>query len=55
LIKGEDLIEMGYAPGPIFKEILRTVEDLQLEGALRTREDALQHIKTSFPIDKSQS
>jgi poly(A) polymerase len=50
LIRGEDLIEMGYAPGPVFKEILRTVEDLQLEGALRTREDALNHIKTSFPI-----
>jgi len=50
LIRGEDLIEMGYAPGPVFKEILRTVEDLQLEGALRTREDALRHIKASFPL-----
>ncbi len=54
LINGEDLIGMGYAPGPIFREILRTVEDLQLEGALQTREDALQYVKASFPpVDKT--
>jgi poly(A) polymerase len=50
LIKGEDLIEMGYLPGPIYGEILRAVEDLQLEGILKTREEALKHIKVSFPI-----
>jgi poly(A) polymerase len=50
LIKGEDLIEMGYFPGPIYGEILRTVEDLQFEGLLKTREEAIQHIKVSFPI-----
>jgi poly(A) polymerase len=50
LIKGEDLIEMGYLPGPIYGEILRTVEDLQVEGLLKTREEALQHIKASFPL-----
>jgi poly(A) polymerase len=50
LIKGEDLIEMGYAPGPIYGKILRTIEDLQIEGRLKTREEALQHIKVSFPV-----
>jgi poly(A) polymerase len=50
-IKGEDLIEMGYLPGPIFKEILQTIEDLQFEGVLKTREEALQHIKSSFPVE----
>jgi poly(A) polymerase len=50
LIWGEDLIAMGYSPGPIFKEILRTIEDLQTEGILRTREDAIQQIKASFPL-----
>jgi poly(A) polymerase len=52
LLTGEDLIAMGFSPGPIFKEILRTVEDLQLEGALRTREEALAHVKTAFPPDR---
>jgi poly(A) polymerase len=50
LIKGEDLIEMGYLPGPIYGEILRAVEDLQFEGLLKTREEALQHIKVYFPM-----
>jgi poly(A) polymerase len=50
LIQGEDLIEMGYSPGPIFGEILRTIEDLQFDGVLKTREDALQHVKAAFPI-----
>ncbi len=49
LIGGEDLIAMGYSPGPVFKEILQSVEDLQLEGALRTREEAVAHIKSAFP------
>jgi tRNA nucleotidyltransferase/poly(A) polymerase len=52
LVSGEDLIGMGYSPGPDFSEILRNVEDLQLEGILQTREQALAHIKASFPIHK---
>jgi tRNA nucleotidyltransferase/poly(A) polymerase len=50
LLRGEDLIEMGYEPGPIFKEILRTIEDLQLEGAIQTREEAMERIRRSFPL-----
>jgi poly(A) polymerase len=41
LISGHDLIATGLKPGPAFAEILRTVEDAQLEGTLHTREDAL--------------
>jgi poly(A) polymerase len=56
LIRGEDLIELGYSPGPIFREILMAVEDLQLDGVLHTREDALQHIRAAFPIrNRTQS
>ncbi|MBN1571011.1 MAG: CCA tRNA nucleotidyltransferase [Acidobacteria bacterium] len=50
LINGDDLIQMGYAPGPIFNEILQAVEDLQLEGVLRTREEALEHVRRNFPL-----
>lgn len=41
LISGHDLIAAGYSPGPTFKEILTSVEDQQLEGALNSREAAL--------------
>jgi poly(A) polymerase len=40
LITGEDLIRLGYPPGPLFAEIKQAVEDAQLEGTLRTRGDA---------------
>jgi len=50
LLNGEDLIRMGYSPGPIFKEILRTLEDLQLDGTISSREEAVAHVQASFPL-----
>jgi poly(A) polymerase len=41
LLTGDDLIQAGFAPGPQFKELLTAVEDAQLEGTIRTKEDAL--------------
>jgi poly(A) polymerase len=49
LVTGDDLIAAGYAPGPRFKEILSAVEDAQLEGRLRSKEDAMQLIGKEFP------
>src|ERR1700680_2691159 len=40
LLTGDDLQEMGYRPGPIFSEILRAVEDAQLEGQLGSPTEA---------------
>jgi poly(A) polymerase len=45
LLTGHDLIAQGLKPGPAFAEILRTVEDAQLEGSLRSRDDAVQFIE----------
>jgi poly(A) polymerase len=50
LITGQDLIGLGYAPGPRFKEILSAVEDAQLEGKLQSREDALVLVQNEFPL-----
>jgi poly(A) polymerase len=41
LITGRELIAAGYAPGPVFKEVLRAVEDAQLEGSITTQEEAM--------------
>jgi len=49
LITGDDLISAGYKPGPLFKKILGAVEDGQLEGRLRSREDALAFVASDFP------
>lgn len=40
LLTGRDLIGMGFAPGPAFKEILRAVEDAQLGGEIATADEA---------------
>ncbi len=41
LINGRDLIAMGQKPGPAFKQVLRAVEDAQLEGRVTRRDEAL--------------
>jgi tRNA nucleotidyltransferase/poly(A) polymerase len=41
LITGHDLIALGWKPGPRFKEALDAVETQQLEGTLRSRDEAL--------------
>jgi poly(A) polymerase len=52
LVTGDDLIAMGHMPGPSFKAILSAVEDGQLEGRLRDREEALQFVAREFPVPK---
>ena len=48
LLAGEDLLAMGYRPGPVFGQILATVEDAQLEGKIETKEDAAQFVRSKF-------
>lgn len=45
LIKGRDLIDLGWTPGPVFKQVLEAVETLQLEGQLTSREEALAWVR----------
>jgi poly(A) polymerase len=49
LITGRDLIAAGYKPGAQFREILQTVEDAQLEGAISTFPEALKLVRAKFP------
>jgi poly(A) polymerase len=48
LVTGRDLIAAGYQPGPRFKEMLAIAEDAQLEGRVRTKEEALNLIREQF-------
>ena len=41
LVKGEDLIAVGLRPGPLFKTLLGSVRDAQLDGDVRDRDEAL--------------
>ena len=49
LLRGRDLLELGYPRGPLFSEILGAVEDRQLEGELSTREAALEWVRRTYP------
>jgi poly(A) polymerase len=55
LLTGDDLIGLGYSPGPQFSKILTMVEDEQLEERIKTKEEALQFIKKKFPLTSSES
>ncbi len=48
LVTGDDLIALGYKPGPPFHAILEAVEEAQLSGKLATREEALRMIQLHF-------
>lgn len=48
LLTGDDLKEMGFRPGPLFKQILEAVEEGQLEGRLQRREDALDFVRREY-------
>ena len=48
LISGEDLKSLGLRPSPMFKDILAAVEEAQLNGVIRTKEEALRMIENSL-------
>src|SRR5437867_153318 len=53
LVRGDDLIALGLEPSPKFSEILEAVETRQLEGSLRTREEALECVKHEYSLGKN--
>jgi poly(A) polymerase len=48
LLTGDDLQTIGFRPGPLFSEILRALEDAQLEGQIRTRQEAERYVLSKF-------
>jgi poly(A) polymerase len=48
LLTGDDLMALGFQAGPVFKSILQSVEDAQLDGRLRTKDEAVQFVKAEF-------
>jgi poly(A) polymerase len=48
LLTGDDLQAMGLRPGPVFSRILQALEDAQLEGEIRNREEAESFVRERF-------
>jgi len=54
LLTGDDLVRLGYRPGPTFKAILEAIEEAQLDGTLQTREQAVRLLKDKFALTKQR-
>jgi tRNA nucleotidyltransferase (CCA-adding enzyme) len=50
IINGSDLKEMGYQPGPVFKEILHRLFLARLDGEVESREDEINMVTQTFPL-----
>ena len=48
LLTGHDLIALGWKPGPKFKTVLDAVQVRQLEGILRTRQEAISWVEKEY-------
>jgi poly(A) polymerase len=48
LLTGRELIAAGYAPGPLFKDMLQAAEDAQLEGVITSSEEAVALVRQRF-------
>ncbi len=48
IVTGEDLIQLGFKPGPLFTRILRAVEDQILERKIQTKDQALEFVVKNF-------
>ncbi len=51
LLSGRDLLDLGWSPGPRIGEVLREVEDRQLEGELGSKEAALAWVRETFAAE----
>jgi len=48
LLTGDDLRDMGYKPGPVFSQILASLEDAQLEAKVSTPDEARRYVRSKF-------
>jgi putative nucleotidyltransferase with HDIG domain len=48
LINGHDLMSLNYLPGPLMGQLLKFIRDKQVEGEIKTREDALRMIMERY-------
>jgi poly(A) polymerase len=54
ILTGDDLMAMGFQPGPSFKQMLDSVEEAQLNDLIHTREEAIEFLR-SLPTKNQAS
>ncbi|MBF0525292.1 MAG: CBS domain-containing protein [Deltaproteobacteria bacterium] len=49
-LTGRGLKDMGYKPGPVFKQILSTLFQSKLDDIVKTPEDEIDYVKAHWPL-----
>ncbi len=50
-LDGEELMEMGYTSGPVFKEIMQAVQDARVDGEVNSLTEEKAWVKAHFPLE----
>jgi poly(A) polymerase len=45
LVTGDDLMQLGIPPGPLYKQLLDAVREAQLDGTIKTKAEALEMVR----------
>ena len=54
-LQGDDLIHMGYSPGPLFKKILTRLLDAKLDGLVQSKKEEAALVKKEYPWDSPEN
>jgi poly(A) polymerase len=55
LLRGADLLELGYPRGPLYGQILHEAETRQLDGEITSREEAIEWLRRTYPLRGERS
>lgn len=53
-INGQDLLEMGYSPGPVFSQIFEKLLDARLDNIVLNRDQELAFVAENFPLPEKK-
>ena len=48
LLTGDDLLEMGMKPGPVFQSVFKALRDAHIKGEIETREEEVALVRKQF-------
>jgi poly(A) polymerase len=57
ILTGDDLVALGWKPGALFKKVLDTVREAQLEGKIKTKDEAIrlaEHMKKQLTTENTE-
>jgi hypothetical protein len=51
LLSGQDLLELGYNPGALFRIMINHILGAQLNGEISDKEEAVALLRQKYPAD----